>query len=908
MIRVDELSVSLHKRTPDGVTFSLSSPGELLAKDSPALPLFEGWLEEGELCVTLSGVAEGPFAGALDLGGARVGEAAEPTFGERDGPVFPFSLTLTARLRALAPHAGDSVALSLALPDRLLRLLRLRPVALRGPGPSFTSLDLADATDASLFDAPTRRLFDLQNPEEGFWLGTGKWRLVLSAEWARGTGDPWALDTKPSTVTSPWQAAAGLSAVLTEEPTRRAGGRVTEAELVLDTCHPALSPVPPEGKDVRLDVSATHLITFGEHAATLRWTAELPVRLRDPSPSLKAFRRLSAVGVDFGTTSSVAALVQRGYRVLLRLGSGERAASAENPAVLLIEDHERLWAEMARVDGDGGCRERFPYLVRIVRGSHAARDAETQTPSAVVGELKSLPERVISLDQSPQLRDRERQRDFLLDEGRVRVLIRAYAYLLGRAINKPGQEVFLRYRLTHPAKFDERSRALVEEELKKGLSLSVPQSISADEISVEMAGSEPEAFAAEVCPELAAHPEVEPLVAKAGELRFAVFDFGGGTLDVACGRYRPATEQEQRELGGSTVIETLQTSGDDHLGGDYLSHELAWLVHQHPEVRTEMEEREVPMMRPHAAPPDELANKPQLYKRSLAARQNRVRFMRELGLERVKHTKATRPLAPEALLAARLDGSEVAVSAPGRHAEALHGALSAHLVARVRDGVRILKTMLASTPWGGEGDWREQGVVILLAGNSSRSEYVEAALREELDIPELRVWSPASTEPFFPVVRWETPARLERGVSVVGVSPKTAVSLGALKIANREMHLVRHAQGFGYFLGDLRGFPPKFVALVPMGAPPVDAASPDSPWTDFGPWDTAAPLRVSREYEPGKMTSNDPRVSFVPTGFASGEKGRLFVQVIAPEEIALRLDRAEGEPRRARLNLAAYLR
>src|SRR5207253_1346992 len=100
-----------------------------------------------------------------------------------------------------------------------------------------------------------------------------------------------------------------------------------------------------------------------------------------------------------------------------------------------------------------------------------------------------------SLDQSPQLRDRERQRDFLLDEARVRVLIRAYAYLLGRAINRPGQDVYLHYWLTHPAKFDERSRALLEEEIKNGILLSIPQGIPAASVTVGMRASEPEAFA-----------------------------------------------------------------------------------------------------------------------------------------------------------------------------------------------------------------------------------------------------------------------------------------------------------------------------------------------------------------------------------------------------------------------------
>jgi hypothetical protein len=66
------------------------------------------------------------------------------------------------------------------------------------------------------------------------------------------------------------------------------------------------------------------------------------------------------------------------------------------------------------------------------------------------------------------------------------------------------------------------------------------------------------------------------------------------------------------------VIETLQVSGDDHLGGDYLTHELVWLAHQNEKHLSEMEEKEVPMMRPVTVPPNTSRNKPFLYKRSLA--------------------------------------------------------------------------------------------------------------------------------------------------------------------------------------------------------------------------------------------------------------------------------------------------
>ena len=141
----------------------------------------------------------------------------------------------------------------------------------------------------------------------------------------------------------------------------------------------------------------------------------------------------------------------------------------------------------------------------------------------------------------------------------------------------------------------------------------------------------------------------------------------------------------------------------------------------------------------------------------------------------------------------------------------------------------------------------------------------------------------------------------------MGVTPKTATALGALKIANHEVHLVRRAQGFSYFLGDLRGFPPKFVALVPMGAPTANPAELGDHFVAFGTWDSQKPLRVAKDYVPGTMTSNDPRLSLVPTGLPPGAQGKLFVCVVSPEEIALHLEREGAEPLKTTLNLAKYM-
>src|SRR6185312_16362175 len=153
----------------------------------------------------------------------------------------------------------------------------------------------------------------------------------------------------------------------------------------------------------------------------------------------------------------------------------------------------------------------------------------------------------------------------------------------------------------------------------------------------------------------------------------------------------PATEAEQEEFGSATVIETLQVSGDDHLGGDYLTHELTWLTHQHDKFLPEMEEKEVPMMRPQTVPANNLANKPHLYKRSLAGRQNRFRFERELGLEEVKFGPDHAPRAAAELSAARLDGSEVRLESIKTDLPGLHVRLKEHLSTRIRDGVKLMK-------------------------------------------------------------------------------------------------------------------------------------------------------------------------------------------------------------------------
>jgi hypothetical protein len=155
------------------------------------------------------------------------------------------------------------------------------------------------------------------------------------------------------------------------------------------------------------------------------------------------------------------------------------------------------------------------------------------------------------------------------------------------------------------------------------------------------------------------------------------------------------------------------------------------------------------------------------------------------------------------------------------------------------------------------------------------------------------------------VVLYETPTRLDRGAEILGVTPKTAVALGALKIANRDVHLVRAAQGFSYFVGDLKGFPPRFTPLLALGAPPSDPAVFGPHYVDFGAWDSQKPLRVSKEYE-ARMSANDPRIVSVRPELPPDTVGRLYACAVSPTAVGVHFVLPDETFVRTTLNLAAY--
>ena len=212
-VRVDAFTYELH-----GGSAVVHPEGSLDALHTVRLPLHPAWAATARLVVRVSGVCELPFDAALAVDGATR-SAAVPA-GRDDGT---FDVELALALRDLATAAGAR-RIDLLVGGHPLQLARLELL------PSTLALEpdaveLRDATDALLVDAPERPLFDLQNPEEGFWTGTGTWRLRLVAEWAAsGETGGFVRDALPADVAVRVDHPSFSPEAVREDPSRRSGG------------------------------------------------------------------------------------------------------------------------------------------------------------------------------------------------------------------------------------------------------------------------------------------------------------------------------------------------------------------------------------------------------------------------------------------------------------------------------------------------------------------------------------------------------------------------------------------------------------------------------------------------------------------------------------------------------------
>lgn len=326
---------------------------------------------------------------------------------------------------------------------------------------------------------------------------------------------------------------------------------------------------------------------------------------RDPRKDVQK----SEVAIDFGTTSTVVAVKNnRGQSKLLRIGvqnmqEAVQAKHFENPTVLGVEDYPSFMQ-------DWQTSPYKPYTKWAdLQCSHQAKAELADKMQSGLVHLKTWARGKAS-DNPLRLTD-QKGNEFIIQIPNDFVIpleeyfntaefnpIEVYAYLLGLNLNNQlieGGKIYTTYYMTFPVKFDRETKERILASFRRGLLRSLPPSLiyadgwNENSFVVEEHANEPTAFAAAVLPVLPADEEetdtenkekkkIEYIKATQEGVPFGVFDFGGGTADFSFGLYRLPDSVEEADYGWEQVLDILDSSGDENLGGEHLVQLLAFNV------------------------------------------------------------------------------------------------------------------------------------------------------------------------------------------------------------------------------------------------------------------------------------------------------------------------------------------
>lgn len=431
------------------------------------------------------------------------------------------------------------------------------------------------------------------------------------------------------------------------------------------------------------------------------------------------------VAIDFGTKSTVVVYQNEDSRILpVRVGTGNvsksiRAEHYENPTIIEFNDLDSFLDAYVATLGRPATHWDDVYI------SHRAVD-DLQTSlstdySAFFSELKQWAGDT-GIKKAIRIRDRKNN-DYLLKAFHELTAedlnpIELYAYYLGLYINNMRNGIFLNYYLSFPVTYEFAVREKIAESFERGIKKALPEPLLRDEeimrnFKINSNISEPAAYAVCALQEYGFEPEGDE------QVFYAVFDFGGGTTDFDFGVWRESLAPKY-----DYTIEHFGASGDRYLGGENILAELAFYVFRINEekLREERISFNRPLMCPDFAGSEALISDSREANINMRNLTDKLRPLWEnTGEETVDESGSIK------VNLFRNDGSQVV----GMALSANEDELNELIYSRIERGIENFFTSLV-TAFGQTNLDAIDNIYIILAGNSSKSKYVEEIFNKKI--------------------------------------------------------------------------------------------------------------------------------------------------------------------------------
>ncbi len=616
----------------------------------------------------------------------------------------------------------------------------------------------------------------------------------------------------------------------------------------------------------------------------------------DPRKTLCTPLQKKVVSIDFGTSSSCVAVEGENGIELLTLSATETGRDDiniyENPTCVMIYRWKEIYKQWKKENTDY-----FPFILKGDLDEEEREEKEVQFDfgysvkacldavsdrelNAILTEIKMIP-KMMAEGLQPTVRPlihQDKKTIRLVDsyEGQDEEkldIVAFYGYILGRAINRVDKNrIYTKFQITYPVKFNNVVRkkmcSSLEYGLKRALPLPLRDAVDKKEkplFRIETKYAEPVAYIGSVCGKYLTIDKDTP--AKL----FAVYDFGGGTLDYSFGIFAQDPEDPN-----SSNIYILGVDGDSDIGGELLIRKLSYWVYTSSMNVKQFVNNRIPFEKPSGEIlPDECPE--ELFNQTASAKSN-VKKMNEritrkifecretAGMDRrangllgdvssfmipqdarkktttgktaeSKGTMASMGSSSgmESIVFLNLDEEECTIRDVSFDEKELNNKLRELLcdtVKNFKDSMqRTFESKGEALKECGIMEFRLEDVYIFKAGNSSRNKILEKIMEEEFQGNEILLVDETSDE-FMSGWTNKDGEILGSRPKQVALTPKTAVAFGQLKLSDYQVidSYIQKGESnapFNWYIGVINRGNNSFEMLI-------DKVNPQKGWVRYG--------------------------------------------------------------------------